>query len=49
MSSDKNHFTRYLQCIDDDTIQSIMDYFQMDDYDVFIRYVSGIGIKKSAD
>jgi hypothetical protein len=37
-----------LKSIDDQGIKNLMRYFQMDDYDVMLRYMMGIGVKRAA-
>ncbi len=44
----KTPMTNLLQSIDDEGIKNVMRYFQMDDYDVMLRYMMGIGVKRKA-
>ena len=44
----KTPMTNLLQSIDDEDIKNVMRYFQMDDYDVMLRYMMGIGVKRKA-
>jgi len=48
MSQTKTPMTNLLQSIDDEGIKNVMRYFQMDDYDVMLRYITGIGVKRKA-
>jgi len=48
MSESKTPMTNLLQSIDDEGIKNVMRYFQMDDYDVMLRYMMGIGVKRKA-
>jgi hypothetical protein len=48
MSQTKTPMTNLLQSIDDQGIKNLMRYFQMDDYDVMLRYMMGIGVKRKA-
>ena len=44
----KTPMTSLLQSIDNEGIKNVMRYFQMDDYDVMLRYMTGIGVKRKA-
>ena len=48
MSHTKTPMTNLLKSIDDQGIKNLMRYFQMDDYDVMLRYMMGIGVKRVA-
>jgi hypothetical protein len=48
MSETKIPMTALLRSIDDEGIKNLMRYFQMDDYDVMLRYMTGIGVKRKA-
>jgi hypothetical protein len=48
MSQTKTPMTNLLQSIDDEGIKNVMRYFQMDDYDVMLRYIAGIGVKRKS-
>jgi hypothetical protein len=48
MPEPKTPMTNLLQSIDDEGIKNVMRYFQMDDYDVMLRYMMGIGVKRKA-
>jgi hypothetical protein len=46
MPEPKTPMTNLLQSIDDEGIKNVMQYFQMDDYDVMLRYMMRIGVKR---
>ena len=48
MSHTKTPMRNLLKSIDDQGIKNLMRYFQMDDYDVMLRYMMGIGVKRAA-
>lgn len=48
MPEPKTPMTNLLQSIDDEGIKNVMRYFQMDDYDVMLRYMMRIGVKRKA-
>ena len=44
MKAEKQYpMTRFLQSIDDVTINNLMEYFQFEDYDLLLRYIRGLG------
>ena len=44
MKAEKQYpMTRFLQSIDDVTINNLMEYFQFEDYDLLLRYIQGLG------
>lgn len=47
MSKESHPVKEFVQSIDDKTMQEVMAYLKLEDYDIFVKYIRTLGIKKN--
>jgi hypothetical protein len=46
MAAQSHPVKEFVQDIDNESLKEVMDYLKLEDYDVFVRYISMLGIQR---